>query len=712
MPETTESERFEADTKDKLKFDDMLAKFKQDIISDADDLSEQRDKANADMRFINVPGGMWEDFLAEDFDNRTKLEVDQTSPLVNKFLGEWSKNRIGVEFKPTDTKTSDDDAELLNGIYRADFRDESGKMALINAVNEATTCGYGAFKLGTKFIDETDPENEEQRIEFRPIYNAYSSVYWDRAAKRDDKRDARRCTILDTYTKDSFHEVYGDDESPVSAYEPHNRSFNDFSVRTRETIYIATRYEVVRKKETFHIYVNLEDNTKQVYSEEDHKLLEPELKANKFVKKIRERKMVRQTVEKSIFSGEKFLQKPKRIAGKHIPIVPFYAYRSYVDGSERFHGLVRKLMDLQRLLNMQMSQLAENSASSGQDVPIFDPDQMPENIAALWADRNNKPYMLAKSLVDADGNIVQHGPLGYLKPPQLDGSTAALMQIVPQLFQQMTGGAPQDTLDPNASGKAINALISQENLKTQTVMDNYAASIEWGGEVYRSIAGDIYNTPRIMQITGVDGTSSQVQILKEVQDPKTGRIIVANDLSSKNFKAYADVGPAYDSVREQTVEDIKGMLELLSKAGGAGAKYIPILTSIMLESVAGVGLKGLKKIVRQDLILQGVQKPETDEEKQLLAQAEEQANQPDPQQQLVAAAAAQAESEAIKFQSEARNLDSKSMDNVASSRKKLAETRKILAEISNEQSKTFNTVLNDAFKRNEERAKRLPFEGQ
>jgi hypothetical protein len=712
MPETTESERFEADTKDKLKFDDMLAKFKQDIISDADDLSEQRDKANADMRFINVPGGMWEDFLAEDFNNRTKLEVDQTSPLVNKFLGEWSKNRIGVEFKPTDTKTSDDDAELLNGIYRADFRDESGKMALINAVNEATTCGYGAFKLGTKFIDETDPENEEQRIEFRPIYNAYSSVYWDRAAKRDDKRDARRCTILDTYTKDSFHEVYGDDESPVSAYEPHNRSFNDFSVRTRETIYIATRYEVVRKKETFHIYVNLEDNTKQVYSEEDHKLLEPELKANKFVKKIRERKMVRQTVEKSIFSGEKFLQKPKRIAGKHIPIVPFYAYRSYVDGSERFHGLVRKLMDLQRLLNMQMSQLAENSASSGQDVPIFDPDQMPENIAALWADRNNKPYMLAKSLVDADGNIVQHGPLGYLKPPQLDGSTAALMQIVPQLFQQMTGGAPQDTLDPNASGKAINALISQENLKTQTVMDNYSASIEWGGEVYRSIAGDIYNTPRIMQITGVDGTSSQVQILKEVQDPKTGRIIVANDLSSKNFKAYADVGPAYDSVREQTVEDIKGMLELLSKAGGAGAKYIPILTSIMLESVAGVGLKGLKKIVRQDLILQGVQKPETDEEKQLLAQAEEQANQPDPQQQLVAAAAAQAESEAIKFQSEARNLDSKSMDNVASSRKKLAETRKILAEISNEQSKTFNTVLNDAFKRNEERAKRLPFEGQ
>ncbi len=415
MADNTESERFEADAKEKLDLQNKLDKFKMDIINDADDLSEQRDRANAEMRFINVPGGMWEDFLSDQFDNRTKLQVDQTSPAVNVFLGEWDTNRVGVEFKPNDKKTSDDDAELLNGIYRADYRDESGKLSTDNAVDETVTCGYGCFKLATKFVDEGDPENEDQRIEWRPIYNAYNSVYWDRAAKRVDKRDARRVTVLETFTRESFKEVYGEEASAISAYEPHTRSFNDFSTRTREVIYIATRYEVIRKKITFHIYSNLKTNEIESYSEDDHKLVEDELKKSKFHKKIREREMVKQIIEKSTFSGEKFLEKPKRIVGKHIPIIPMYAFRSYVDGSERYHGIVRKLMDLQRLLNMQMSQLAENSASSGQDVPIFDPKQMPDNIANLWADRNNKPYMLAKSLVDADGNIVQHGPLAAIE---------------------------------------------------------------------------------------------------------------------------------------------------------------------------------------------------------------------------------------------------------------------------------------------------------
>ncbi len=48
---------------------------------------------------------------------------------------------------------------------------------------------------------------------------------------------------------------------------------------------------------------------------------------------------------KSIFNGNEYMQEPKRIAGKWIPIVPVYAYRTYVDGNECYWGLVRKLMD-------------------------------------------------------------------------------------------------------------------------------------------------------------------------------------------------------------------------------------------------------------------------------------------------------------------------------------------------------------------------------
>jgi len=705
MEQDFETPDFKATGDKAIDLQAKLDNFKMDITNDADGQSDQRDKANADMRFIYATGGMWEDFLGNEFDNRTKLEFDQVSDFVNRFLGEWNQNRVGVEYQPEDAKTSDEDAELLNGIYRADFRDESGKLAVDNAVDEAVTCGYGAFKLATKFIDEENPENEHQRVEFRPIYNAYNSVYWARAAKRIDKRDARHCTVLETFTLESFREVYGENEDAVSAYTPHTRSFNDFSARKTDIIYIATRYEVVKKKVKFHIYSNINTNEVESYSEEDHKDLEQELKADKFRKKIRERMMIQQSIEKSVFSGAKFLQEPKKIAGKYIPIVPIYAYHSYVDGAEHYHGLVRKLMDPQRLLNMQMSQLAENSASSGQEVPIFDPDQMPKNIAALWADRNNKPYMLAKSLTDADGNIVHSGPIGTLTPPQLDGSTAALIQIVPQLIQQATGGAPQDTIDPDASGKAIMALQKRENLKTQVIMDNIANSIEWSGEIYQAIAGVIYNSTRMMRVIGVDGTQSQTKLFKEMLDKESGRIIQGNTLRGRKFRAYASTGPQYDSLREQTVEDMKGMMELIANTGQAGAKYLPVMISLMLENMEGVGLKPIKDMVRRDMIAQGIKNPETDEEKKMMVQLQEQAQQPDPQQQLIEAAAKQAESEAVKFQSEARNLDSKSVDNIASARKKAAETRKILSEVGVAKDK----ALTDLIKLPLERAEDLPF---
>lgn len=677
--------------------DDKLDRFKLDIIKDADALSENRDKDNEDMRFINVSGGMWEGFNEEQFTDRTKLEFDTVSDYKNRFIGEWNQNRLGVEFKPNvGTKTTDDDAELLNGIYRADFRQNSGKMSVDNAVDEAVTCGYGCFKLATRMEDEEDPENKNQVIEWRPIHTAYNAVFWDNSAKRIDKRDARRCTELKLFTRDSFLAEYPG-KSPVSAYNPLDRRFLNFqSGGTQPQVYVAKRYEIVRKKEITFVYNNLATGEIEEYNEEDHELIKGDLKSNEFIDFVEERKHIVQFVEMTVFSGEEILEEPRRIAGKWIPIIPIYAYRAYVDGVEWHYGLVRKLMDAARLFNMQISQLAENSASSGQEVPIFDPDQMKGDIPSLWADKNNKPYLLAKALRNEDGTIVQHGPTGYVKPPQLDGSTAALLQLVPNFIQSMTGGVPQDTIDPNMSGKALNALIKRENLNTQTINDHIASSVEWSGTVYESMASEIYTKPRIVNTIGLDGTESSKQLLKQVFDEETGRIIETNNLNKKKFRVYADVGPQYDTLREQTVEELKGMAEILGQTQ-AGAQYMPAIIAMIMENTTGVGLAPLKKLVRQDMILQGLVDPETDEEQQLLANAQQEAQQPDPQQQLVEAAAAQAEGEG-------RERESKVLDNAAAANLKAAQTEKVLndirvdqAGVQNDRVKTLADIRNQVF---------------
>lgn len=666
MPEVNNTIKVDADEDEKQR----IERFRQDLFDSADVHTEQREQANDDMRFINVRGAQWEDFLEADFADRAKLEFDITSPYLNRYMGNWNLNRIGVEFKPDDSKSSDEDAELINGIYRIDFREGSGKMAVDNAVQEAATCGYGAYKMATRFVDEEDPENEFQRIEFRPIYNAYNSVFWDLQSQRIDKRDARFCNVLTLMTSKSFKDRYGDDKKPVSVFEPTTlRRFSFFSLHI-EMIHIGTRYEVIKERVKVFVYRNLASGQMEVYSDEEHKEIKGQLKDDPNKQFVRERKILKQHVEKTVFSGDDILEETKRIAGKWIPIVPMYGYRSYVDGVEWYYGLVAKMKDANRLFNMHLSQLAENSASSGQEVPIFDPDQMIGNLGDIWANKNNKAWLPAASLRNDKGDIVQSGPVGYSKPAQVDPSTVASINLVTQFTQQITGGAPQDTIDPNASGKAINATNRREDLKTQTITDNTASSQEWGGEIYQAMAQDVYTVKRIIRTLGEDGAQGTKQLLQVVVDEKTGKQIQANDLRGKKFRVYADAAPQYDSMREQTVEDLKGMLDALSDIP-SGQQYIPAILATILENMVGAGLSPLKKLNRQNMIVMGLVEPETDEEKQMLAQAQQPKE--DPNQKLIEAATVQA-------LSEARNLDSASLEKASSARLKDATTVKTIAE--------------------------------
>ncbi len=652
--------------------DDKITKFKLDIISDADVVDQPRLNANSDMRFVNIDGGMWEEFLTDDFDaERVRLEMDLISNYLQRFIGEWNQNRVGVEYKPNDAGTTKEDAELLNGIYRSDFRQHSGKLSTDNAVDECATCGYGAMKLATAFENPEDPDNDDMHVEWRPIYNSYNTVIWDQSAQRIDKRDARWVSVLAQFTRSSFESAYPD-KDPVSAYIPDNRISGEKQPDQIDIVYIATRYEVVKRRSKMHIYNNLKTGKIESYEDDDHDLIKDELAADEFKSFRRTRAVIVQSVEKTVFSGEDILDDTRRIAGKWIPIIPFYAYRSYVDGVEQYRGLIRKLKDAARLFNMQVSQLAENSASAGQEVPIFDPDQVEgPDMDAIWADKNNKPYLLARSLRDADGNILQSGPLGYSKPPQLDGSTTALLAIVPNFIQDVTGVHPSEAFNREMSGKLFNAIVKRENLNTQVVTDNIKNAIAWSGEVYQSIAAEVYTSNRIVKTIAKDGTEGEVRLSEQVMDEETGVMVEANTLAGKRFQSYPDVGPQYETLREQTVDDLKSMIETLGPLP-SGQQYIPVIMSVLMDNITGVGLDPIKTFNRRIMLGQGLVKPENEEEEKILAQLQQ--PQEDPNRELIEAAANQQNAEA-------RNLDSDSVDNIASARKKAAETRKIMSEV-------------------------------
>jgi len=671
--------------------EDLEAKrdrFIKDIKMDADDQLDQRELAHEDFVFVTVPGGTWIGEFGEQFsDDRVKLEFQVVPDVVAKFNGEWNKNRVGVEYKPDDDLTTDKDAELMNGIYRADYRQGNGKSSVDNAVDELAKCGMGSWVLRNKFEDEGDPENDNQRIVWGEINNSYERVYWG-PSSNINKSDATRCTVLTPFTKSSFEEIYKD-KLPISAYKPENLEHFTRNGDHIDIIYIATRYEVIKKKIKVFVYNNLRTGKVESFTEDQHGEIEEQLKKDELRQFKRERVITKRQVFKSVFSGKDFLEEPRKIAGEWIPVITAYGKRAFVNGVEYFQGLVGPLKDPARVLNVQISQIAENAATLGQEIPILTQEQV-QGLEKFWDDKNNLGYLVINKTTDADGREVAMPPVGYLKPPSLDGNTAALMEFVPNFIQSMTGGAPQDTLDPNASGKAINAVIQQSNLRTQDFFDNISNAIEWSGVVYQSMASDIYSKQQMVRVIGKDGTENREMLFKTVQD-EDGKLVESNVLTGKKFSVYSDVGPQYESLREQTVDDIKGMIELLIQAGSAAQKYVPLLVALSLENMSGVGMDRIKKVVRQDMLLMGLQEPENDEEKAFVEASQ---GQGDGQKELVQAVTQQAQAEAQKLLSEGRNLDSKSISNIMDARKKAAETAKIQGEIVNNRAKTFLEIEN------------------
>jgi hypothetical protein len=665
---------------------------KQDIEKDYNAQEEQREQANIDMRFISTPGGMWEDWLDEthgENSERVRMEFDLTSDWVYRYYGQWVKNRVQVTFEADDDATSDDDAELLSGVYRGDFREGSGKESQDTAVREAVITGFGAYKISEEFVDEEDPENDQQKIIWEPVHNAFNTVMFDRNAKRADKVDATRVQVLTAYTHDAFEREFEGFDA-TSAFTPTTRG--EFTWWTPEQIYVAERYEVEHKKEAMSVWQNVTGNKLQAYPVEDMGDIKEELKAFGW-EHVRDRDIKRRTIEKSTFNGNEYIHEPKKIAGRWLPVVPIYAYRTFVDGAEYYWGLVRKLKDGNRTINMAISRMAESSATSGDSMPIFTGDQVRGRQGQL-ADRTNKNYLVINDLVDAQGNKMLTGPVGNLPPNQVDPNTLASIEVISNFMQQKTGGANQDTFDPDVSGVAVEALVKEGNLSTVVIGDNILLSVEQDGRIWESKATDLYTRSMMKRSVGEDGTSKTVRLNQKSLDPNgTGEVTDLNNLSKGKFAVHVEPGTQYDTQQEATAASIEKMLEAIAASPKLSDQYTDVLFGTWVQNTNGLGLQPLKDKVRKQMILAGDMQPETDEEKQLLQQAQ-QNQQPSAQDELM-------RSTAKREEAEARNFDASTEGKKAISVKDMTTAQKNLADAEHTKAQTAEIVVDINTKLNE-----------
>lgn len=604
---------------------------------------EDRERALQARRFVNIRGAQWEWDEQNDFQNKQKMEIDLVYRAVNKIRNEYRKNRIGAKFLPKDGSEADALADAVAGRYRADTMDSRGREARTMAFDSAVEGGFGGMRLRAEYEDD-----ERQRICLEPINDAEASLFFDVNAKAKDKSDAYHAFHVQPWTREAYVAEWGEDGA-TWPQELRQRYTYQWYGAGNDLVMVAEYFVKEDPDVTYRVWEN-------AVTEEREEFLESEvddadiaaLEAQGFVE-VESRIEDGCRVLKYVMNGAKVLEGPEVIPGECIPLVPQYGHRTVINHVERFFGRVSKSIDLQILLNLQVSKVAATAATSVDRTPIFLAEQIaPYGLQWSEAHKTNPAYLQIASITDMSGNIQPTGPVGYLDPPPVNPATGALIDITAQFMaDQMGNQANAEAAGPQVSGYAMELAQGQIDLQSFGYMDNAADAERRVAEIYQGMAAVLYaanapgNAGRKLKTMSEDMQRGQVELGKKVLDAKTGKIEAEIDFSRARFDVEVDVGPASSSRRRAMVRTLS---EIMERTDDPEARLVLNLTAIMNSDEEG--MSDIRQWARKKLVALGVEQPNKEEAAQMAAAQGEQA--PDPQAELAGAMAQEAQAKAAK----------------------------------------------------------------
>lgn len=655
-----------------------------------------REEASDMLVFARI--SQWDDDISNDVLTEFRGTFDYIRPKRNRILKDLHSNPVDIVFKPKDG-ADPDAAETLTGMFRADM--QRSEEARETASTDQVDCGFGAFRFTTEYESKFDDLNNYQRINMEPISEANNVVYFDSNSKKKDKSDARWCAIVTTFTTKGWERFceendidYEEHKEPAPFKQP-NRTDASFWRSKEDEIKVAEFYHKERNRERVLIYEDPLGQTKAVYQKEVKEVID-DMEAAGFVK-IGEKMKERWVVKKRIVTGDDIL-KTQRIPGEHIPVVPVYGDWSRVEGREIWRGIYHDAQDAQRLINWGWSYYGDIVAKGPKEKPLVPPGMI-QGYEYMWNQAGGDDNFPYRFINDKDESGQPYAPLQYLRNPEPPQAVVGMLQGMRQSIDDVTGGQASTEQMMNAQvteGQLDRAMKGLED-EAYLFQNSLALAMKQAGRIYASMAAELYDVPREVTVQGPDGSESTAMVMEAVFDEETGEEVVLNDISNGTFDVYADVGPSFQSQREEA----KAKLEELYKAM-AGTPMGEIVLMTYFTMLEGPNLEGLRDHARKQLILQGIQEPESEEEQAMVQQAAQQGQEPSPDMVYAMAEQQKAQNEAqeiqmkysleqMKTQIDAYEAETGRTEAIARLRESMAKIEKIQAETGKTVAETYKT---------------------
>lgn len=571
----------------------------------------QRELAVEDRLFINKEGGQWNDEVRSLRTERPTYQIDRVSGSVDQVVGDQRESRRTIKVLPASNDADEKTADVFNGQIRQIEKDSSATNIYDSAYTESVSGGFGGWRVLTEFNDD---DMFEQDIVMLPIESAESSLYFDPAAIRYDKRDAKYAFLVKYLPLEVFKDVYPeasvtDFDQTIYREERCSNWFLDDSVR------IAEYWVKVPKVKTIALM-----SDKTVIDVEEEKQVIDDL-ALQGVTILQTRKVESHEIFRYIINGAEVLQGPDAWVGKHIPLIPLYGKTAKIRNETFVSGLVRKSKDAQRIYNYFVSSGVEAVALTPKD-PLWYTNKQAVGNKAEWENFTEKN----SAFLPYNHDPQEPGPPSRTGVPGTNQAAIIAQEAAKADIYTTTGIEPAShgVVPELKSGKAILAQQAMGDRGSFIYSDNLSKSIAYTGEILVDLIQKLYDGTRAIRIIKPDETTEMVTINESVVDAETGETVIVNDLSTGKYDVSVSSGPAYSTKRRESAEQMIELTKISDVIQEVGIDLI-------VKNLDIVENDELTERVRRKMIATGAATPTEEETKKFGLDQ----NQVDPQQQAL-----------------------------------------------------------------------------
>lgn len=522
----------------------ILAEAREELAKDIEYDRENRLDALSDLEFAFKEKAQWpEQIRAErESEGRPCLEINKMPTYIDQVVGDQRQNRPSISVIPVDSKADPYIAKILGGWIKHVQAISKADIVIDHAFEHAVSCGYGAMRVVTKYIENSI---DEQDAFIEKIDNALS-VYWGRHSEYDCS-DANHCFVISDIDRKEYKNKYG--EEPMSFDTACSVGIED-GWFNKDTIRIAE-------------YFKKEPVDRTIYQLQDGRIVDV-LQEGDIPVKLR--KVNGYKIKWYLLSGNKVLDEREWAGRKYIPVVPIWGKEINIGGKRQIRGLIRYAKGSQAMYNYWVSCDTETVALAPKSPYIVTPEQV-KGHEPMWNDAHRKLYFYLLANPDPKAPGWPHREL----PPQASSAMTAKIQMADQEIRDTIGlqRASMGMQGNERTGVAIRERKQEGDVGTFMFIDNASRSIEQLGRVLVDIAPRILDTQRIIRL-GLDSGKFDFASVN-IQAPD-GNII--NDLSMGTYDVVVTTGPSYTTQRTEARQSMKDFIQYMPQAAPLiGDKY-------------------------------------------------------------------------------------------------------------------------------------------